>query len=43
MTGGEISYSDLHDFIPDEALWNGTFLGKPVEQGVYAYIVEYTS
>jgi gliding motility-associated-like protein len=32
----------LHDFIPDEALWNGTFLGKPVEQGVYAYIVEYT-
>ncbi|MCZ2101418.1 MAG: gliding motility-associated C-terminal domain-containing protein [Chitinophagales bacterium] len=28
--------------IPNEG-WNGTFLGRPVEQGVYVYIIQYTT
>ncbi|MFM2394131.1 MAG: hypothetical protein RLZZ546_2113, partial [Bacteroidota bacterium] len=38
---GNMVYT-LDEFTPNEKLWDGTFLGKTVEQGVYTYIVEYT-
>jgi large repetitive protein len=31
----------LDEFMPNEKLWDGTFHGKAVEQGVYTYIIEY--
>lgn len=38
---GNLLYS-LNEFMPNENLWDGTFLGKTVEQGVYTYLIEYT-